>query len=63
MEYLSAKEAADKWNITIRQVQKLCAAGRIDGAMRLGSGKVWIIPKEANKPLDGRKNSYGKKEI
>lgn len=61
MEYLSAKEAAEKWNITIRQVQKLCATGRIEGAKRLGDGKVWIIPKGAEKPVDGRTNKSEKK--
>jgi len=54
MDYISAKDAAEKWNITIRQVQKLCAAGRVEGAQRLGNGKVWIIPKDAEKPSDGR---------
>lgn len=61
MDYLSAKEVADKWNITIRQIQKLCATGRIEGAMRLGDGKIWLIPKNAEKPTDGRRNNINKK--
>lgn len=61
MDYLSAKEVADKWNITIRQIQKLCATGRIEGAMRLGDGKIWLIPKNAEKPTDGRRNNIDKK--
>ena len=50
MKYLSVKEVAYKWGITIRQVQKLCAAARIVGAKRLGEGKVWLIPDNADKP-------------
>jgi hypothetical protein len=54
MEYLSSKEASKKWSITVRQVQKLCATGKIIGAKRLGDGKVWMIPVDAQKPSDGR---------
>lgn len=60
MDYISAKEAAKKWNITLRQVQKLCSSGRVEGAQRLGDGKVWIIPKDAEKPLDGRTREANK---
>lgn len=52
MEYMTTKEAAQKWNITVRRVQVLCAQGRIKGATRLGS--VWAIPKDAKKPTDAR---------
>jgi len=52
MEYMTAKEAAQKWNITVRRVQVLCAQGRIQGAMRLGN--MWAIPKDAKKPNDAR---------
>ncbi len=53
MEYMSAKEAADKWRISKRRVQILCSEGRIDGAMKVGI--VWVIPKNAKKPEDQRK--------
>lgn len=56
MEYMSAKDASEKWKITIRQVQKLCASGRIMGAKRLGGGKIWMIPADSDKPFDGRKS-------
>lgn len=52
MEYMTAKEAAQKWDITVRRVQVLCAQGRIQGATRLGN--VWAIPKDAKKPDDAR---------
>jgi excisionase family DNA binding protein len=53
MDFLTTKEAAELWGVTERRVQVLCAAGRIEGAQRLG-GKVWIIPKGASRPIDGR---------
>ena len=54
MDYLSAKETAEKWNISRRRVQKLCVEGRIPGAFKLSD--VWVIPKDAEKPADRRKN-------
>ena len=53
MGYLSAKEVAEKWDITRRRVQVLCEEGRIQGAFKLSD--VWIIPKDAEKPADRRK--------
>ena len=52
MNYINAKEAAEKWNISVRRVQILCKQGKIRGAERLGN--IWAIPKDAEKPLDGR---------
>ena len=53
MDYLSAKEIAEKWNISRRRVQILCEEGRIPGAFKLSD--VWVIPKDAEKPADRRK--------
>ena len=52
MNGMTAKEAAEKWGITPRQVQLLCANGRIPGAVRFGH--AWVIPSDAEKPKDGR---------
>lgn len=57
MEYITAKEAAQKWDISERRVQVLCAQQRIDGVQRLG--KSWAIPKDALKPSDNRKRKDG----
>jgi len=53
VDYLSAKETAEKWNISRRRVQILCEEGRIKGAFKLSD--VWVIPKDAQKPVDKRK--------
>ena len=53
MEYITPKEAAGLWGITDRRVQELCAKGKVAGAERLG-GKMWVIPKDAPRPIDGR---------
>ena len=52
MEYMSAPQAARKWGISERRVQKLCEGGRIPGAMKFS--RIWLIPKGAEKPVDGR---------
>lgn len=53
MEYMTAREAAQKWNITVRRVQVLCSQGRIQGAMLFGN--IWEIPKNSLKPEDMRR--------
>ena len=35
MDYISCAEAAKKWGISERRVQKLCEVGRIPGAVKL----------------------------
>jgi hypothetical protein len=52
MEYMTAKEAAEKWGITVRQVQSGCESGRVEGAIRMGY--MWLIRKDSPKPADGR---------
>lgn len=51
-EFMTAKEAAEKWGISQRRVQVLCVEGRIVGAKKYAS--VWAIPKDAEKPKDVR---------
>lgn len=53
MDGITTKKAAEKWGITPRQVQLLCAQGRIPGAVRFGN--AWVIPVDAQKPKDGRR--------
>ena len=52
MDYIGAKDTADKWGITRRRVQLLCEQGRIPGAKKIGT--IWIIPDDAVKPNDER---------
>ena len=52
MEYMSAPQAAQKWGISERRVQILCSENRIPGVSKLGY--MWLIPKDAEKPADGR---------
>ncbi len=52
MEYLNITQTAEKWGISPRRLQTLCANGKIEGATRFG--KAWMIPKSTEKPIDGR---------
>lgn len=56
LSFISAKEAAEKWEISQRRVAILCAENRIDGAMMVGN--MWIIPSNAEKPIDKRTIRY-----
>lgn len=52
MEFMPIKEAAVKWNLSVRRLQTICNEGMIEGAMKFGN--TWAIPKDAVKPVDKR---------
>ena len=51
-DYMTIAEASERWGISQRQVQHLCTLGSVEGAVKFG--RAWMIPKIANKPVDGR---------
>lgn len=50
MKYMTASQAAEKWKISQRRVQILCAQNRIKGVFKLGEN--WAIPMNTPKPSD-----------
>ena len=52
MDYMILKEASAKWGVTPRWINYFCSGGRIPGPVKMGM--VWLIPKSAYKPVDGR---------
>lgn len=60
-DYISVKDAVEKWNISERRIQKLCEENRIQGVIRFGHS--WAIPKDAEKPLDGRTKLVKKENV
>lgn len=61
MEYISCAEVAAKWGISERRVQKLCEGERIPGAVKFS--RIWLIPKDAEKPIDGRRKKLFFQEV
>lgn len=53
MDYITAREAAEKWGVSERRINQYCAEDRIPGAERFGG--AWAIPAGAEKPGDPRK--------
>lgn len=49
--YMTTKEAAERWNISQRQVQIHCKKGRIPGVTTVGTN--YLIPVNATRPLYG----------
>ncbi len=56
LAYMTASEAAEKWNISHRRVLTLCKEKRIANVATLGN--MWIIPIDAQKPEDARSLRY-----
>ena len=54
MEYMSCPEAAKKWGISERRVQRPWEDDRIPDISKIGY--IWMITKDEEKPADGRKN-------
>ena len=55
MEYVTVKDAARKWNISVRLVQQYCADGRIEGAQKFS--RAWAIPADAQRPAAARRKA------
>lgn len=53
MEYMTVRQAAEKWHRSERWVQALCQKNRIEGAMR--PARDWLIPAKAQCPADRRR--------
>lgn len=60
MELMSAKEAATKWGISQRRVAVLCSENRIANATMIGN--MWLLPVDAEKPVDARITRYNKND-
>lgn len=56
MDYISVKDAAIKFALSERRIQKLCETQRIDGC-KMVSG-VWLIPSNVTKPSDERLGDF-----
>ena len=47
-EYMTVKEASEKWGVTVRYVNFLCHNGKVPGVQMFG--KAWAIPAGTEKP-------------
>lgn len=50
--YLTIRELAEKWNLSVRRVQRMCSDGAIPGVVKFGN--AWAIPDSVKRPDDGR---------
>ena len=57
-EYMTVREASEKWGVTVRYVTFLCHNGKVPGAQMFG--KAWAIPAETEKPSQDRRVKTGK---
>lgn len=51
-DYMTTSEASKRWGISSRRINTLCLEGRLPGAYK--SKKTWMIPMDAEKPVDKR---------
>ena len=59
MKMISAEVIAQRWNLSTRRVNQLCKNGEIIGAKK--EGQSWIVPENAQRPIDKRKKNTAKK--
>lgn len=52
MEFITVKQAAEKWGLSERRLQTMCNDGVIPGVVKFGH--AWAIPENAEKPIDKR---------
>ena len=52
MDYMTLKEASEKWGVSSRQINYYCTDGRIPGAVKMAI--IWQIANDAEKPVHGR---------
>lgn len=50
--YITVKEAAEKWGLTVRRVQMMCSRGQINGVTKFG--RAWVLPENVERPADAR---------
>jgi hypothetical protein len=57
--YVKAEIMAERWNVSVRQVQLLCQNGKIEGVSKFGN--AWAIPENTPKPTRTGKYKPGRK--
>jgi len=57
--YVQANIIAERWDMSMRQVQRLCIEGRVEGAVKFGN--TWAIPENAVKPTRTAKSKPGRR--
>ena len=60
MNFVPSSVKAEEWGITQRRVAILCKEGRVPGAELIGNR--WLLPTDAKKPEDPRKQKKVKEE-
>ncbi len=55
MDFMTVKEAAEKWGLSERRLQTICSEGMIPGVVKFGH--AWAIPMDAKRPVDKRVKS------
>lgn len=52
VDYMTVKEASEKWDISTRMISYYCTEGCITNSVKMVG--VWLVPKGAEKLIDQR---------
>ena len=52
MDYMTVKEASEKWKLSERMIRRYCDQGRIEDVIHVGG--FWIIPADASQPNENK---------
>ena len=59
--YVTTEKMAERWKVSVRQIQLLCQNGKIESASKFGS--AWVIPEDAPKPTRTGRLKPGRKTL
>ena len=53
--FISSRELADKWELNVNTVNAYCRRGLLAGAFKTQRGHLWMIPRDAERPVPVRR--------
>lgn len=59
IQWMTIRQAAEKWDVSLRYAQRLLAEGRVRSVKK--SGRSWLIPSNARKPDAPQQTQFKKK--
>ena len=63
MKYLSITQTAERWGISTRRIQILCAEGRVPGAIRIGTDGAFQMMSQSPQTQESKAESMSRNPL